>query len=242
MNGNGYDLHVQSNYSGGESTIKEIISRAQQLQLHAICVADALPNVDQFRKREAEIKSLLPQLVVLQGVIIQAKNAHELKSKVDSWRDVADIIIVAGGSVEINRAAAENSKVDIIAFPEKDRKDSGVDEVIAKEAAANKVAIELNFSEYLKTFKKIRSYVLSHMKRNAMLCQQYDAPIIVTSGAKSVWEMRTARDLAALAFLADMDREKAVRTTQEVPEMLIRNVMERRDKNFVRPGVRIVEE
>ena len=79
---------------------------------------------------------------ILQGVEIKAKNPDELRRMVDRFRDMADIIIVAGGELDINRAACENPKVDILSTPEKQRRDSGIDHVMAKLAAENKVAID----------------------------------------------------------------------------------------------------
>jgi len=83
------------------------------------------------------------------------------------------------------------------------------------------VAIELNFREFLNTFGKLRSHILSHMSQNVALALKSGAPVIVTSAAESVWHMRAGRELASLAYLCGMTREQAVAAVTAVPERLL---------------------
>src|SRR3989338_3397879 len=144
-----YDMRIVSKHSYGSDTIEDIINRAEKLDLKTICISDSIDSIEKFKEIAKEIKALKEKtstkLEILQGVEIKAKNADEMRRMVDRFRDLADIIIVAGGDLEINRAACENSKVNILATPEKQRKDSGFDHVMAKLAAENKIAVELCF-------------------------------------------------------------------------------------------------
>ena len=241
-----YDMRIVSKHSYGSDTIEDIINRAEKLDLKTICISDRIDSIEKFKEIAKEIKSLKEKtstkLEILQGVEIKAKNADEMRRMVDRFRDLADIIIVAGGDLEINRAACENSKVNILATPEKQRKDSGFDHVMAKLAAENKVAVELCFRDYLHAYKKIRSYVLTHMRRNAMLAQSFDVALIVTSGAENIWDMRAGRELATLASACGIEREKAVRTVTDTAKWIIDRVKAVKSPEHVTAGVEIAKD
>ena len=130
--------------------------------------------------------------------------------------------------------------MDVLCHPEAGRKDSGMDHVMAKQASIYNVAIELNFRHFLEASKKQRAHILAHMRRNVMLAEKYGVNVVVASGAESVWQMRAGRELAALAYLAGMTREQAVRTTSTIPESIISTAMERKSPDFVMPGVRVL--
>ncbi len=213
---------------------------AERLELDTICIADAIETADKLTEAKKEIASIKTSVNVLLGVEIIAKNTQDLANKVNRFRDIADIIMVSGGDIEINRAACENPKVDILAHPEFKRKDSGLDHVIVAAAAKNRVAIELNFRSFLHASGRQRAYLLASMQRNSMLCKKFGAPVIVTSAAENIWEMRAGKDLSTLAYLAGMDVENAITTVSTIPEFIIRRVKEIKSPEFVIPGVKVV--
>lgn len=236
-----FDMHVTTSHSFGTDSALDIVKMAERLELDTICIADASDTVEKLSEIKKEIANIKSTVNVILGVEILAKNPNDMANKVTRFRDIADIIIVSGGDIDINRAACENPKVDILAHPEYKRKDSGIDHVIAAAAAKNKVAIELNFRSFLHSTGRQRAYLLASMQRNAMLCKKFDAPIIVTSAAENVWEMRAGKDLSTLAYLAGMDVENAITTVSTIPEFIVRRVKEIKSPEFVMPGVKVVE-
>ena len=112
---------------------------------------------------------------------------------------------------------------------------------MAKLAADNKVAIELCFRDYLHAYKKIRTYVLTHLRKNVLLCNEFGAPMIITSGAENRWDMRAARELATLGIACGLDREKAVKAVTETPNWLVERVKKIKSETHIAPGVEIVE-
>lgn len=234
-----YDLHINSNHSIGTSSVAEIIRQAERLELHTIAITDQLETKAEFDNLRAEAAAASPKIQVLLGVEIKAENAAEMIEKVNKWRDVTDIIVVAGGNVDVNKAACSDGRVNILAHPERKRKDSGLDYVLAAEAAKNGVAIELNFREYLQTYGKLRSHILAHMRTNAMLATHYKAPLIVNSGAQSRWEMRAGRELAALANICGLDREQAVRAVTLTPQDLVAKIRAAKTPGRIAPGVEV---
>ncbi len=151
--------------------------------------------------------------------LIKAKSKEELKKKLSEERKKYEVIIVSGGIYDVNRAACEDSRVDILAHPEYGRNDSGLDHVCVKAAAENNVAIEINFSEILNSTNRVRLF--RHLRKNIMLARKYGAEIVIASGAKSLWEMRAPRDLAGFVFLLGLDLNKSIDGISTIPEEIV---------------------
>jgi ribonuclease P/MRP protein subunit RPP1 len=154
-------------------------------------------------------------------VFLETSEWGELKSKINQNRGKADVLVFRGGDAELNRKAAEDSRVDVILHPEKGRKDSGIDHVIAEKAAENSVAIGFDLKQ-LEKDSKSRSHILKHWMKNLKLCEKYDTPYIITSGAEDRYELRAPRDLESVIEAIGFDGQKAV---QRNPKSIIGEVV-----------------
>jgi ribonuclease P/MRP protein subunit RPP1 len=168
-------------------------------------------------------------------VFLEADDWGELKRKIGQNREEADVLVFRGGDEELNRKAAEGSRIDVLLHPEKGRKDSGVNHVIAKEAAKNNVAIGFDF-RMLDTSDKTRSHILRHWSRNLMLCEKYDAPYIITTGAEEKYDLRAPRDLASIIDSLGYSGSKSV---SEFPEKILERAERVKEEGFVRPGEKV---
>lgn len=231
------DLHVHSSYSIGTEPVAEMVAFAERLGLARIAVLNHVVDTDKIEDLRQDLKKIKPGIEVLVGAEVYAENPDELRRKINALREKVDILAVHGGLLTINRAAVEDPRVDILTHPEYNRKDSGLDIVMAKLAAKNQVAIELNFREFLNSYRKVRSHILNHMAFNVTLAQKYRAPIIIASGAESTWDMRAGRELASLGVLAGMKLADAISAVSDVPDAMIEHSKKVRSKNFVMPGV-----
>ncbi len=234
-----YDLHVATKYSYGVDSVENVVKYAEKLGLDTIVVLDRFDSLDVLGEIKKDVKAVKSDVNVLVGLEIKAENTGDLNRQINRFRDNVDILAVHGGDFEVNRNAVENPRVDILTHPELKRKDSGMDHVMMKLAAENNVAVELNFREYLHSYRKIRSFVLSHMRRNVMLARKYGAHVIVASGAESVWDMRAGRELASLAYMCGFDRERAVKTVSEVPAFIVKRTAEVKDYTL-KNGVKVI--
>lgn len=169
----------------------------------------------------------------LNTVFLEADDWGELKRKIRENREEADILIFEGGDEELNRKACETSKLDILLHPEKDRKDSGLNHVMAEAAADNNVAIGLDFTQ-LEESGKGRMHVLAHWRKNLKLCEKYNAPYLITTGAKERHQLRGPRELKALIDSLGHSGRKAV---SEVPGQIIDRAERSKIDENVRPGV-----
>lgn len=227
-----YDLHVHTKLSIGENTLEEVTLMAKRLGLAGIGIIQYYPGeISDIPKTDIDI---------VKCIMIKPNSVNELNDLAARARSRAEILMVHGGNYDINRAACENSMVDILCHPELGRRDSGLDHICAKAANENEVAIEINFREIVESYKKNRIYILSAMKKNIKLCKKYGANIITTSGAVTKWGMRSGRELAAIANLLGLDLGDSIDSTSFVSQNIVTKNREKLAGNRWQ-GVRVVE-
>lgn len=209
-----YDLHVHTAMSIGNDSVTDIAEFAKRLDLSAI-------GVVQYYGTHTEDISKIEGIDLVRVLMIKPRSAVELGNMTTKARSKCEILVVHGGDYEVNRAACENSMVDLLAHPELGRRDSGLDHISMKSAAENNVAIEINFREILETARRSRTYVLSAMRKNARLAKKYSAPVVVSSGAISKWGLRGGRELAAVAHLLGFELGDAIRCVSEIPRIMV---------------------
>lgn len=154
----------------------------------------------------------------ISGIELTARNKRELIREIISSKKF-DIIIVHGGRAEINRSAVSDSRVDILAHPWLGRRDSGVDAVVAREAADNGVAIELCISYLLIQHQRLK--IFSSLRRIKKLKDKYNFEILVTSGAKCKYDLRNKYEIASILYLLGLEEED-IKESINLPEKLIR--------------------
>ncbi len=177
--------------------------------------------------------------LILNGVEIYAKNPEDLKKKVQKFRKKVDVIIVNGGNIKINRAACEDPRVDILVNPFKTRRDSGINHVIAKKAAENEVAVEIGLNHIINTRLSLRAKMLSNFRQIIKLKHKFKFPLITTSNAHSIYNLRTPEDIITLLRCLGL-------TSQEAKNSLSQNPLQIYEKkkirdNMVVKGARILE-
>ncbi|MBS3056021.1 MAG: hypothetical protein J4473_01155 [Candidatus Aenigmarchaeota archaeon] len=211
-----YDLVVHSTQSVGENSTEDMINMAERLGFSGI-------GISKFFTTRSDLNWELPEtkLDMIKTIILKSKTPDELKTMANEARKKAEIICVHGGDYEINRAACEESMIDILLHPELGRTDSGIDHICAKAAAENNVAVEVDFREIMESSYKHRVSALAYIKQNIEICNKYGVPIIISSNAHSKWNLRTGRDMAAIGYLLGMELANAIDSVSSVPLKII---------------------
>lgn len=223
-----FDFHVH-----GDS---KIALEACRLGYDGIAIIQSSKNYD--KNISTEIKEI-KNFKVFTGVEIYAKNGEDLKKKVQKFRDKEDVLIVNGGNIKINRAACEDPRVDILAHPNKNRRDSGINHILAKKASENEVAIELSISPLIKTRFSARAKILSQFRQIIKLYRKFGFPTIISSNTHSIYDLRTPEDIIALAYFFGMNEEEAKDSLSKNPMNIIEKSKIR--KNIVVKGARIIK-
>ena len=171
---------------------------------------------------------------------IKSNNVNDIKKFARKFRNKASCISVVGGDLKVNRAVVENIQIDVLSRPYLKRFDGGLNHVLAKEAVKNNVAIELCFKDVLRTYLSHRSKVISNFKDIYTLYRKFDFPLILSTRADSVFDLRTTQDFSAFfkqTGLTDLEIEKSFMTARDILEFN-RN----RDKMILKGVRRVVDE
>ena len=116
-------------------------------------------------------------------MIIQEKNINEARKLIDKAAKQKKKVVVLAQSDDFNRKILENNKVDVLLSPElqgKDKlkqRDSGLNEVLCKIAAKNKIKIGVNIADLKKVKGRPRALLLSRLIQNIELCKKSNAEI-----------------------------------------------------------------
>lgn len=218
-----YDLHIHTSQSSGENTAEEMAQAAERFGWDGIAVCDHFEGMAKFRQQQNAIKEAgkNANIEIFSGTELRPKSQNELGRIVSKIREQVQILVVHGGDYNINRAACQNPKVDILAHPELERTDNGLDEFCLAQARENNVAIQINFREILAGYRKPRMFILSHIAENIRLAEEMKAPVVTCSAAQSVWDVRDPRALASIANVLGMELGKAIDTVSAVPEKIV---------------------
>ncbi len=202
----------------GADTSQRLGLVARKLGFHKIVVTNHTPFPAQP-----------PSSDTISGVEIQAQNVGELKKKIALYRPGATVISVHGGNDTINRAACRDERVDVLMHPEYGRH-NGLNQVTAKLAQRNEVAIGFNMSYHWKTEGLRRARLLAFQRRNVALCKKFGTGMVITSDAYSHYDLRAPRELVALAKLALSDDDDVEAALSTVPFAIIKRGDHRSEK------------
>ena len=170
---------------------------------------------------------------------IRSTNIDEIRKNVNKFRDKALCISVVGGDLKVNRAVLENVKIDALSRPYFKRYDSGINHILAKEAVYNNVAIELCFKDVLRTYLAPRAKVISNFRDIYTLFRKFDFPLILSSGAESVFDIKTTYDFISVfkqTGLTDAEIDKSFKTAGDILEY------NKNRSNLIFRGVRRVDD
>lgn len=192
-----------------------------------------VPELDWLKKLDfggaCIIGKEVDQKNLVQGEEIEAKRKQELRRKVRESR--ADFIILKKAPDEIVQYAIQEGVVDCVTGLEKGRqhipllyRNSGFNQVMAKAAAKNQVAVDFSFNNILKTEGEKRARFLARMKQNMKLCKKYNAPVILSSGAHDKWEMVSAYDLIGFGQVLGLRKGEAKRTLNKVQKEFLKEL------------------
>jgi ribonuclease P/MRP protein subunit RPP1 len=234
-----YDLFVQSDLSGGESSLQQLVDFAKKLGYSGIAVCDNYQGVDKLEELKKRISELKTDIEVYSGVNIIPTSVIEMKEIISKVRERVNLVVVSGSDYSVNRAACDDSRIDILMHPELGRPDSGLDEPSLEAATQNNVAIGISFREILFNFRKPRAYILNNIAKNLMLCDHFRTPFVVCSCAQSVWGMRNPREFVSLINVLGLDIGKAFASTTSTPQSIVEGNKKTLEGDKITEGVEV---
>jgi ribonuclease P/MRP protein subunit RPP1 len=225
---NFYEYHLHP-----EIDIEGMLRMLENMGWKGACfVCKSLEAIEQVKKILEKTKSTID---VSFGYKIEASPEH-VPVTARKVRKRAELVLVHGGDLEVNRKACETPEVDVLAHPEQGRNDGGLDYVMAKMAKKNGVAIEFNFRSLFLSYKKTRSDAFSKMLENAELVRKYKTPFILTSGAVEPYDLRSPSELLSFARLLGLNSKQA---KLSLSGRMLEENRKRLGGKWVMPGVEV---
>jgi RNase P/RNase MRP subunit p30 len=126
--------------------------------------------------------------------MISTKNLNEVRKQIHQLKKQKKQIIIQADTPEFNRKILENPDIDLILDLEfherKDfmkQRDSGLNEIMCKLAAKNRIKIGINLKRLKKLKEKDKAIILARIIQNIKLCRKNKTPITIypkTSSSK----------------------------------------------------------
>ncbi|MCO5381396.1 MAG: ribonuclease P protein component 3 [Methanosarcina barkeri] len=229
-----YDFCVHA-IPDGDNTVEQLAALARHFRYSGIALANHSDKLPQSRP----LITSLEGFEIFRGIELVEENPSKLHGLIGKYRKSVDVLIVHGGSEAVNRAALENPRVDILNHPAFD-KSSGLNQVLAKAAAENDVAIGLTLRPFLHSRGSRRIRLLSDLRANLDLARKYDVSLVLSSDAMSCFDLRSPMETLALAEVCGLEEDEALEAISTAPEKILsRNSP---GPGYIREGVEVLEE
>ena len=199
---------------------------------------EELSAVD-FNQTYRNKKTNFEHAEISMGINILNANSNEIRKIINKYRNKSNYISCLGGDLKVNRSVCENRRIDVLSRPYYKRKDSGMNHVLAKEAQRNNVAIELCFRDILNNRLKYRARLISSFKEIMMFHRKFKFPLILTTDSKSIYHVRSTRDIAAFFKSVGFSDEEIYNGFYYYPKKIVDFNKERQD--MIVNGVKLID-
>ena len=220
------DLHV----SPGPGGLNDFVRRASELGYHGlgvVCAGCEEPG---------------SQVELASRIDLAPRNQQELMDQLNRHRRSHVVVSVTCMSKGVARQAAKDHRVDIVKFPEGQRgKTVWMDRQQAELAGASNCCYEVDAVELLVGDPARLERTLTTVRREVENSQRNDVPVIMSSGATSVLEMRDPRSLASLMDLLGVGEEEALDAVSVNPWRVVERNRDKLSSGYVSPGVKRIE-
>jgi len=220
------DLHV----SPGTTSLNDFTRRAHELGYNGLGVVCAGCDEPVFQVELASRIDLAP------------RNQQELMDQLNKYRRSYVVVSVTCTNKSVARQAAKDHRVDILKFPQDEGgKPLWMDRQQAELAGGSNCCYEVDAAKLLVGDPARLERTLTMARREIENSQRNDVPVIVSSGATSVAEMRDPRSLASLMDLLGVGEEEAFDAVSVNPWRVVERNRDKLSSRYVSPGVRRIE-
>jgi ribonuclease P/MRP protein subunit RPP1 len=165
---------------------------------------------------------------VYPGTVIEATTPRELKEKLN--RVDGEKIVGVKGPLEVNRAAVEDRRVDLIL----DHNNRDLDYVTLKMASKKRIFISISIRKLIVNTGLKRVREIEKTRETVKVIRKFNTPFLLTSGAINPMELRPFRQVVDLSSLYGIDEKMAMEGLTINPANLIRKKF---DPSYVIDGV-----
>lgn len=158
---------------------------------------------------------------VIGGTLIQAKDTREVQAALRKNNPHMALPMISAGAYPFNRAVIQAGWAKVVREIHASPKNS-FDHIIARMAADKQVAIDLDLSLLVQERGYMRQKVLQRYADLVSLQGRFGFPFTISSGARSILEVKSRRDMIALCGLFGLDRDGAVSALGNISRIIHR--------------------
>jgi len=232
------DLHLCPNLKDSEHASR-IISKASRLEYHLIAITFPSNFTEEQIQRLRNI-SKEAKIDLTSRVDLKPKTPKELIKNLRKLRRRFELIAVICESKSVARQAAKDRRVDLLNFPSLDFRRRFFDKAEAELASNSLASLEMDIKPLLTLEGPPRIRLLSNLRKEAAIAQEFHVPIVISSGVSDEKLMRKPRELASLTSLFDLNETSAIEAVSKNPAAIIKRNREKLSPRFVAPGIRII--
>jgi ribonuclease P/MRP protein subunit RPP1 len=216
-------------YPEGSSSASRMALTARNLGYKGIIIC----NCDPTRILMLPEAEMVKGIEIAVGAEVVASNVRALKSRIGALRTRYPFLVVHGVTDEAVHIAGEDPNVDLLVYPCEVRRPLSI--ATAKAAQLNQVSIGFDLSPLIHLRGSPRARWLEAVSRNLQLVRKFELSSIITTGSKSHLDLRSPRDLAALAEVAGFLPDEAEAALSRHGMLLAQN-----RRHWVGPGVELL--
>jgi RNase P/RNase MRP subunit p30 len=232
------DLHLCPDL-GNDEQVTRMISKASELGYRVIAIP--LPqNFPEEKIRKLQNTCKENKTDFASRVDLKPRTSSELIRSLRRLRRRFEIITVMCESKQVARQAAKDRRVDLLNFPGRNRRKRFFDKAEAELASNGLGSLEIDIKPLLTLEGPARIRLLSSLRREVRIAEDFHVPIVISSGASNELLMRKPRETAALTSLFDLDKSSAINTVSKNPLAIVKRNREKLSPNFVAPGIRLI--
>jgi len=232
------DLHLCPDLGDDEQATR-MIRKASELGYQLIAIP--LPqNFAEEKIRKLQNICQENKIDFASRLDLKPKTSKELIKSLRKLRRRFEIIAVMCESKQVARQAAKDRRVDLLNFPGRNRRKRFFDKAEAELASNALGCLEIDIKPLLTLEGPARIRLLSSLRREVRIAEDFHVPIVVSSGASNELLMRKPREIAALTSLFDLDKSSAVNAVSKNPSAIVKRNREKLSPSFVAPGIRLI--
>ncbi|MFX1509806.1 MAG: RNase P subunit p30 family protein [Promethearchaeota archaeon] len=206
-----YDLHIRFNPNKNEEEFRRIKEMAMKLGFRGIAVES--PTRGRFEENASPFE-------VLHRITLAPRSAARLRMRAKKHAQETDLLVIRGRSKPIWHVAAEIPTIHMVML--NDVEDyMTVDSKVARIMANHNKPVELCLHNLLTLTGSIRSRLMRVMNTAIDYLERANCPLVLTSGASSLYELRAPKELEALGYLASVSEKTAKNAIHEMPSTLV---------------------
>ncbi|MDH5481983.1 MAG: hypothetical protein OEY22_03755 [Candidatus Bathyarchaeota archaeon] len=237
MKRNYADLHLCPNSKNFEQ-VSLMIKKASGLGYRLIAATSQLNYIGEIERLKESCRETGVDFA--SRLDLKPRTPNELKHNLRKLRRKFEIVAVICESKNVARQAAKDRRVDLLNFPSLDFRRRFFDAAEAELASKALASLEIDMKPLLTLEGPLRIRLLSNLRREVDIAQEFCIPIVISSGISNEYLMRKPVDLAALTSLFDLDMVSAVDAVSKNPIAIVKRNREKLSPQFVAPGIRVV--